>query len=148
MEIVLKLMPWIWGLITLICSLITLKVKDLDALWFIISSFISFVISLIFPKLSLLWQLSIFIVTTLILLLTIGRIVKRRLRDKNISINSDSLVGKEISILEDCSEFDKGSGNIDDVVWTTICPTGHSLKKGDIGVVIAIEGNKLIVKEK
>lgn len=77
MGIMLELMPWIWGIIVAIGLFITLKLKDLDALWFLISAFISLTLSLIFPNLSLLWQLSIFITTTLVLLLTVGKFTKK-----------------------------------------------------------------------
>ena len=72
----------------------------------------------------------------------------KKFRLKNISTNADALVGKEIAILEDCNEFDKGSGTINGVIWTTICQSGHSLKKDEHAIVVAIDGNKLIVKRK
>ena len=148
MEIILELMPWIWGAIFVITLIIELHSSDIDAIWFSIGAFVSLVVSLIVPDLSLVWQLLIFILITVALLLTLGRWAKKRFRVKNISTNSDALVGREITILEDCNEFDKGSGAINDVVWTTICQSGHSLKKGDHAIIVAIEGNKLIVKEK
>ena len=77
-----------------------------------------------------------------------GKWAKKKFQTKNISTNADALVGREIVILEDCNEFDKGSGAINDVVWTTLCQSGHSLKKGEHAIVVAIDGNKLIVKRK
>jgi membrane protein implicated in regulation of membrane protease activity len=141
-------MPWIWGVIFVITLIIELQSADLDAIWFSIGALVTLIVNLIFPKLSLVWQLLIFIIVTVILLLTIGKWVKKKFKSKNISTNSDALVGKEITILEDCNEFDKGSGTINDVIWTTICQSGHSLKKGDQAIIVAIEGNKLVVKEK
>lgn len=148
METFLQLMPWIWGAIFVVTSLIELKAKDIDALWFSISALLLLIIDLIHPGLGLIWQLLIFISTTLVLILTVGRFAKKRAKNKNISIESDTLVGREITILEDCNEFEKGSGNIDDVVWITICQSGYTLRKGDLATIVAIDGNKLIVKTK
>lgn len=148
MDIILSLMPWIWGVIFVIAIIIEFETSDIDAIWFAFGSLVVLITSLIKPNLHLVWQLIIFIATTVVLLFTIGRIAKKRLRLKNISTNSDALVGKEIVILEDCNEFNKGSGNINDVIWTTICQPGSTLKKGDHAIVLAIEGNKLIVKKK
>ena len=67
---------------------------------------------------------------------------------KSIPTNSDSLIGKEILILEGANEFDKGSGVINDVVWTVICQAGVAVEKGKHAIVIAIDGNKLVVKNK
>ena len=148
MEIILELMPWIWGAIFIITLIVELKTSDIDVIWFSVGSLVILIVDLINPKLALVWQLVIFIVTTVVLLLTLGRWTKKRLRSKNISTNSNALVGKEIIILEDCNEFDKGSGNVDGVVWTTLCQSGNSLKKGEHAIIVAIEDNKLIIKEK
>ena len=144
----IELMPWIWGIVFVVTLIIEFQSADIDAVWFSVGALVTLIVDFIFPDLSIVWQLVIFIATTIILLLTLGRWAKKKLRRKNISTNSDALVGKEITILEDCNEFDKGSGTINDVVWTTICQTGTSLKKGDHAIIVAIEGNKLIVKSK
>lgn len=148
MELLLNLMPWIWGAIFVITLIIEFQTADLDAIWFSIGALVSLIVILIVPDLALVWQLLIFIATTLILLLTLGRWAKKKFRSKNISTNADALVGKEIMILEDCNEFDKGSGTINGVVWTTICQSGHSLKKSEHAIIVAIDGNKLVVKRK
>lgn len=148
MEFILELMPWIWGAVFIVTLVIEFQTADLDSIWFSVGALVALIVDLINPKIELVWQLAIFIVTTVVLLLTLGRWAKKRFQTKNISTNSDALVGKEIVILEACNEFDKGSGRINDVVWTTICQSGHSLQKGEHAVIVAIEGNKLIVKGK
>ena len=148
MEVILDLMPWIWGAIFVVTLVIEFQTADLDSIWFSVGSLVALIVNLINPTLELVWQLVIFIFTTVVLLLTLGRWAKKRFQTKNISTNSDALVGKEIVILENCNEFDKGSGRINDVVWTTICQSGHSLQKGEHAIIVAIEGNKLIVKGK
>ena len=148
MESMLEIMPWIWGIIFVVTLVIELESADMDALWFSIGALVTLIVDLFFPKLGIVWQLLIFIAITILLLLTIGRWAKKKFRTKHISTNADALVGKEIIILEDCNEFDKGSGTVNDVVWTTICQSGYSLKKGEHAIIVAIEGNKLIVKTK
>ncbi len=148
MESILEIMPWIWGGIFVVTLVIEFESSDLDALWFSIGALVSLIVDLFFPELGIVWQLLIFILTTVLLLFTLGRWAKKKFRTEHISTNADALVGKEILILEDCSEFDKGSGSVNDVVWTTICQSGYSLKKGDHAIIVAIEGNKLIVKNK
>lgn len=148
MEVILNLMPWIWGCLFVATIVIELKTADLVAIWFSIGSLLTLIISLIFPHLGLIYQLSIFIFSTILFIMTLGKWAKKKYRIKNISNNADLIVGKEITILEDCNEFDKGSGMIDDVVWITLCQSGNVLKKGEIGIVVAIDANKLIVKQK
>ena len=148
MEVILELMPWIWGTIFIITMVIEFETSDIDAIWFSLGSLVTLIVTLFAPNLPLVWQLAIFIGVTVILLLTMGKWAKKKFQTKNISTNADALVGREIVILEDCNEFDKGSGAINDVVWTTLCQSGHSLKKGEHAIVVAIDGNKLIVKRK
>ena len=148
MELLLNMTPWIWGAIFVITLLIEFQTSDLDAIWFSIGALVALIVNLICPDLALVWQLLIFISTTVVLLLTLGRWSKKRFRNKNVSTNADALVGKEITILEDCNEFDKGSGTINGVVWTTICQSGHTLKKNERAIIVAIDGNKLVIKRK
>ena len=146
MEQLLVLMPWIWGSIILITIIIELFSADIDALWFSVGALASLILS--FFKIHIAIQLSVFIVVTAILLFTVGKWTKKILMTKNISTNSDSLIGREILILESANEFDKGSGVINDVVWTVICQAGISVEKGKHAIVIAIDGNKLVVTNK
>lgn len=146
MEQTLELMPWIWGMIIISTIIIELFTADIDAIWFSAGSLVSLVLS--FFKVNVVIQLSVFVIITAILLFTIGRWTKKALMVKNISTNSDSLIGREILILESANEFDKGSGVINDVVWTVICQAGISVEKGKHAIIVAIDGNKLVVQNK
>ena len=146
MEQILILMPWIWGAIVVITLIIKLFSADYDAIWFTAGAIVALVLSLFDLHIAI--QLSAFIVLTVCLLFTIGRLVKKASMVKNISENSDSLVGKEILILESANEFDNGSGVINDVVWTVTCQAGVKVEKGKHAIIIAIDGNKLVVKNK
>ena len=146
MEEILNLMPWIWGLIILATIVIELFSADIDAIWFSAGALVALVLS--FFDIHIAIQLSVFVAVTAILLFTVGKWAKRVLMTKSISTNSDSLIGKEILILESANEFDKGSGVINDIVWTVICQAGVSVEKGKHAIIIAIDGNKLVVQNK
>lgn len=146
MEQLLTLMPWIWATIIVATIIIELFSADIDAIWFSAGSAVALLVS--FFKVHIAIQLSIFIVITTILLFTVGKWAKKVLMTKNISTNSDSLIGREILILESANEFDKGSGVINDIVWTVICQAGISVEKGKHAIIVAIDGNKLVVTNK
>lgn len=143
---ILSLMPFIWGAIVLITIVIVLFSTDIDSLWFSAGSLISFILSLF--KVHIAIQLSLFIVLTTILMFTVGRLAKRYIMVKNISKNSDSLIGKEILILESANDYYKGSGVINDIVWSVTCPTGVNVEKGKHAIILALDGNNLVVKNK
>lgn len=146
MEQLLNLMPWLWAMIIVATIIIEFFTTDIDAVWFSVGAIISLILS--FFKIHLSIQLSVFIVTTSVLLFTVGRWTKRFFMTKNISTNSDSLIGKEILILDSADEYNKGSGVVNDVVWTVICQAGVTVEKGTHAVILGIDGNKLVVKTK
>ena len=146
MEQVLALAPWIWLALTIITMAIGFIFSDIDAFWFTVGSAIALLLSILDVHIAI--QLSSFILATTILLFTLGRWIRRRIMTKNISTNSDSLIGKEILILEEVTEHDNGSGVIDDVVWTVTCQAGINVEKGKHAIIIAIDENKLVVTNK
>ena len=146
MNQILMFMPWIWGTIVLVTIVIELFSSDVDALWFAIGSLTSLVLS--FFKIHIAAQISSFVIVTIIFLFTLGRLIKRKKLTKNISENSNSLIGKEILILESANEFQNGSGVIDDIVWTVICQAGINVEKGKHAIIVAVDENKLVVKNK
>ena len=146
MEELLQFTPWIWGAIIVITLVIELFSSDIDALWFAFAAALSLILSLFDIHIAI--QLSVFIIVATTLLFSLGRWAKKRSMTKHITENSDSLIGKEILILESANEFDKGSGVIDDIVWTIVCQAGTAVEKGKHAIIIAIDENKLVVTNK
>lgn len=142
----LEIMPWIWGAIVLITLIIELFSTDIDAIWFSIGAALSLFLSIF--KLNIILQLSTFIIFTSCLLFTVGKLVKRMLAKKDIKNTIDSLVGKEVFVIENADEFNKGSGVINDTVWTLTCEADHYVEKGQHAIISGIKGNKLIVTSK
>lgn len=146
MEQIIILMPWIWAAIGAITIVIELFSSDIDAIWFTAGSAVAFILSLFDLHIAI--QLSAFVVITAVLLFTVGRLAKKAMLAKNISANSDSLIGKEVLVLEEANEFDNGSGVINDIVWTITCQAGVKVEKGTHAIILAIDENKLVVKSK
>ena len=142
----LELMPWLWGAIILATIIIELFSADIDAIWFSAGAVVALVLS--FFDVPIVLQIIIFVSIKAILLFTAGKWARKLIMTKNIPTNSDSLIGREILILESANEFDKGSGVVNDVVWTIICQAGVKVEKGKHAIIIAIDGNKLVVKNK
>lgn len=146
MEQLLEIMPFIWGIIILVTLAIELFSADVDAIWFSAGAALSLFLSLF--KLNIIIQLSTFIIFTSCLLFTVGKLVKKMLARKNIKNTIDSLIGKEIFVIENADEFNKGSGVINDIVWTLTCEANNYVEKGQHAIISGIKGNKLIVTSK
>ena len=146
MEELLQFMPWIWVAVIATTIIIELFSTDIDALWFTIAAALSLVLSIFDIHIAI--QLSTFIIAAIILLFTIGRLAKKHLMTMHISENSDSLIGKEILMLETANELTAGSGVLDDIVWSVVCQAGVTAEKGKHAIIIALDGNKLVVTNK
>lgn len=146
MEQLLEFMPIIWGSIIFITMVIELFLRDYDALWFTIASFVSLILSLY--KVNIIIQLSTFIVITCCLLFTLGKIIKHINNKKHISQDLESLLGKEILVIESVDEFNHGSGVINDVIWALTCNADDYVEKGKHAIISGMNGNKLVVTRK
>jgi len=136
-------MPWIWGIIIILTLLIELFTPDIDAIWFSVGALISLILAIFDVHVAI--QLSTFVSVTALLLFTIGRWIKKFIMSKNIPINSDSLIGKKILILESITEFKNGTGVIDNIIWNVSCQAGVTIEKGAYATILAIDENKLVV---
>lgn len=143
---VIESLPWIWAIVIVATLIIEFFTADIDVIWFSIGALVSLVLSVF--KVSPWWQVIAFLVTSGILIFTVGRWARRVLSFKKVATNVDSLIGREIMVLEDASEHEKGSGIINDVVWTIMCQEGEEVRKGQRAFVVDVRGNKLVVKNK
>ena len=146
MEVLVELSPWIWVSVSLLSIILSFIFMDIDAVWFSVGACFALLCSLFGVHIAI--QLSVFIVSTSVLMFTFGRMIKRHLKEKNIPYDSDSLIGKKVLILEPVNEYQKGSGVIDDFVWTVSCQAGVNIEKGNHGIIIGIDDNQLIVTNK
>lgn len=143
LENLLQIMPWVWGAMIVMTIVIEIFTVDIDSLWFSVAGAVSLVLSLL--GVHVIWQLVAFFSISILLMFTIGRFAKKVLAMKNVATNADSLIGREIKVLEKATDKEKGKGIINDVVWTLLCMKSEKVVKGETAIIVAIDGNKLIV---
>lgn len=140
-------MVLVWVAVMIIAVVIELMTTDLSSIWAGLGGLVAMIVSLFCH----IWwvQLVVFIVITLLGLLLVKPYVKRYVGRNEVKTNSEALVGKIGVVTADIVDGGIGAVHIDGKEWSAIAKdTDATLLKDSKVEVVAIEGVKLIVKEK
>ena len=138
---------YIWLGVVAFSVMIEFLTMEQVSVWFIGGGIVAMILAAV--NVDPVIQIVVFIVVSLVLLLSFRRMVMRFLmKNDNAKTNADALVGREYQLLEPL-EFEKPSSvKINGVVWTAISENEKdSLATGTLVRVVSVEGNKLIVRE-
>ena len=139
--------PWLWLGILIISCLIEAFTMGLTTIWSAIAS-----IPLIFiarTSLSFKWQILIFVVLTVILLVFTRPFAVKKLKIGRSRTNVDSIVGQEVLIVKSIEKFQKGEAKANNgVVWTAKSVDDSEIREGSVCEIVSVEGNTICVKEK
>lgn len=138
-------MPFIWIGFAIIMAVCEAATTQLVSIWFVLGAICAAITTVFTP--SILIQLAVFLVVTLISMLVTRPLVKN-LRNKNAvqTTNSDSLIGKIGVTLTDISDAQSvGQVKISGKEWSARSDFAPILKNTKVKV-LAIEGVKLIVE--
>ena len=139
---------WIvWLALLVLMIVIEAMGPALVSIWFAAGALVSLIISFI-PGVPWWVEVIVFAVVSLVAILAIRPLSKRYFKRNTIRSNVDSLVGRKGVLSEEISPFSAGTCKINDVLWTAICQNDkETIAKDSIVEVVAISGNKLIVKK-
>jgi membrane protein implicated in regulation of membrane protease activity len=114
----------------------------LVAIWFVPGALVGLVLSILTVPLP--WQVGAFLVTT-VLTFILGLKVRR----KKSKTNVDALIGKVVVVTEEVNNIEgRGAGKLHGQFWTIRAQdASQTLVPGDLAVVVAIEGVKLICRK-
>lgn len=141
-----NLLPWLWLGVLVICCVIEALTMGLTTIWGAIAAF-----PLIFiarTSLPLKWQLLIFAVLVLVLVLFTRPFVVKKLKIGKDKTNVNTMVGEEVLITKTITKFEKGEAKAKNgVIWSVTTADGNEVKEGSVAKVISVDGNTLTVAE-
>ena len=146
-------MQWLWLCLTIGLFVIELATTQLVCVWFAASAMITAILTAIFGDMGfgIVWQLVVFTVLSITLLLATRPIVKKLLkkRGEKQKTNLELYIGKEAIVTEDIDNI-KGDGavKIGGIVWSARSENGECISKDEIVIFKEINGNKAIVVRK
>ncbi len=137
----------IWLAIFVITIIIEAVTADLVTVWFALGGLVSLIISFI-PGVAWWIELIVFFVISVAALLCLRPLATKLLKRNLVNSNVDEMIHKKGKMIKACDELNHGEVKINGVIWTAISADEHrEIKEGSLVEVLAIDGNKLVVKE-
>jgi len=133
----------IWFAVIIVAAIIEINTMDLASIWFSAGALVAFILALV--GLNPFIQIAIFLVVSLMLLISIRPIVKNYLKTNIIGTNTDRLLGKVAICTKDINAGERGEVKIDGKYWLAISSGDEDILVDDKVEVLAIEGVKLVV---
>ncbi len=138
----------VWGISFVLFVVFEAVTAGLVTIWFAGGALFALIAA--YFELSPFVQISVFLVSSTVLLISTRPLIKRYI-DKNKGIektNVDAFIGRKGIVLNKISEFETGLVKISGSTWTAVSDgTFETINVGDEVVVIAVSGVKLIVKK-
>lgn len=134
----------VWLVLLILFVIVELVTIQLVAVWFCFGSLGALIAALL--NLTFNWQLVIFLIISLLLIIFTRPIVKKFLMPKIIRTNYDSIIGMECIVLEDIVNIQQtGSVKVSGKIWTARSKNNDVFKSGDLVRAVGISGVKLII---
>ena len=138
---------WIvWLAVFVVSIIIEAATTELVSIFFCFGSIVALIISFI-PGASWWVQLIVFIVVSGASLLGLRPLVHKYFSKEKRNTNVDELIGKKITII-DLNKDNLYEAKVNGLVWrVTTVNEEEQLKENDKAEVVAISGNKLVVRK-
>ncbi len=133
----------IWFLVILVAAYIEITTMDLTSVWFAIGALVAFILAVL--GVPFVFQLFVFILLSILLLISVKPLAKNYLRANVVSTNADRLIGKVAICVKEIAPGDRGQVKVDGQIWTAVTEDGDGILVDEKVEILAIEGVKLIV---
>ncbi|MBQ9238387.1 MAG: NfeD family protein [Treponema sp.] len=136
---------WIWIIVLVICIGIEAATFTLTTIWFAVSAF--FMVFLSFLPLSLIWQVLIFLIISLVLLIFTRPIMLKKINIfRQTRTNVDLLIGQKAPLITAVTSFGKGEIKINGTIWNAAGIDGQEIVAGTVCRVCVVQGNTVLVE--
>ena len=139
-------MSFVWLGAAIALGLFEAAAPGLVCIWFCLGAAITFLVSLFVEN--LLIQVIVFVVASLVMLLSLRPFMKRRVNanGEQALTNSDAYVGRTVVVTQAIPQGSRGRVRLADVSWVARTQDGQALPSGSRAIVRAVEGTVLVVE--
>lgn len=145
-------MDWwvLWLGLAVVLFIVELTTTDLVAVWFALAALALGIVTAIFDKLPVVWQVVIFVALSTLLVILTRRFVRKLLqRRKDQETNLELVVNHTALVVEDIdNDREAGAIKINGLIWSARSADGGKIAKDVLVTVSQIKGNKAIVVKK
>ncbi len=141
-----EIMIWIWLTVFIITVVAEAATQDFISIWFSVGALIAMAICYFVPYFV---EIIIFAIISLLSLALTRPLVKKFMDRTTRYTNSDEFVGKRVILEKSVSKFSDGEIKINGILYNTIIPEAenYNIEKGEIVEIVALKGNKIVVKK-
>ena len=139
-------MIYIWLGVVVLSLVIEAFTTELISIWVAGGALVALILSAIngVPYYA---EIIVFVVLSIILILFTRPMCKKYLIRNERKTNVDTIIGIKCAVSEEITPLKHGKVKIYGVEWTAVSSNGTTIEKDKIVEVLAVDGNKLIVKE-
>ncbi len=148
MEILSSLSPQVISWLALAIAMLILEAitVGLVSIWMAIGGLAAAATALVTDN--VLIQLVVFIVVSLILLIATRPLAHKYVNRKTVATNVDAMIGQNAVITKDVTSLEFGEARVNGMTWAAaLAPGEGDLHAGDVVLIEAVEGVKLIVRK-
>ena len=143
----MKEMTVFWLIAMIVLFIVEAATVNLMTLWFAFGALAALVTSLLGGELWL--QIVVFIAVTIITLIPTRKLAKKYFSKSHQATNSDIVIGKDCIVVEEIDNLlSTGAVKCLGKEWTARSEDGRKIVIGETVIAVAIEGVKLIVRQK
>lgn len=140
------IMMIVWLSVFVIALISELVTDALVSVWFCIGAIVALGVTFI-PNVAWWVELIVFVSVSIVAFISVRPFAKKFLYRNRSATNIDNIIGKKGIIIKDVTFFDYGEVKVNGVIWTAAKYEGsENLKVNDQVEVVAVDGNKLIVR--
>lgn len=137
----------IWLGIFVLALLVEWGTAEVVSIWFAFAAVVSLILSFI-PGVTWWVQVVVFVVVSLATFVFLRPILKKLIKREKVDTNIDEIIGKRGIMTEEYNDLSSGEVKVNGVLWTALNTNeNEKIEAGSKVVVVAISGNKLIVKK-
>ena len=134
-----------WFIVAIIFCVGELMTTSLTLIWFSIGALLVMFLSIFIE--SILWQVIIFAVVSIILLVIATKYLVDRDKDVKYNTNLQGIISQKAIVTQTIEPYETGVAKLNGEEWTAMSKDETRIEAGKLVEVVAIEGVKLIVKE-
>ena len=135
-----------WAILVIAFVILEIVTVQLVSIWLAAGAFITMLCTF-FLDLKPFGQMTVFILSSAVLLLITFPIIRSLRKKPHIATNSDMDIGKTATVIEEInSSGNAGRVTLNGVDWCAVSENGEIISKGSIVTIVEISGTKLIVR--
>ena len=140
-------MGWIWIAVIVIAFVVELLTDQLISIWFVPGAIIATVLA--FCDVEPIWQILVVLVTAALGIVFAKTVLVKKLRSSIVKTNIDAIIGERCVVTEKIDNYvGCGQVKVKGQIWSARSVDESTVfEPGEVLVVVAIEGVKLICKK-